>query len=169
MIILKEVLQILVFVHSYGVIHRDVKPNNLMRRKADGHLVLIDFGAVKQVQPQMQSQEQESQTIAVGTPAYAPGEQMSGLPRLNSDIYALGIVAIQALTGVNPKVFRRDVDTGVVIIPVTSETGEQIWKYWWELGETTEALTRVVNKMVHLDFTQRYQSATEVLNIVESL
>ncbi|HEY9801715.1 MAG TPA: CHASE2 domain-containing serine/threonine-protein kinase [Leptolyngbyaceae cyanobacterium] len=168
MSILKEVLQVLVFVHSYGVIHRDVKPNNLMRRKADGHLVLIDFGAVKQVQPQTQSPEQESQTIAVGTPAYAPGEQMSGVPRLNSDIYALGIVVIQAFTGVNPKVFRRDVDTGVVIIPITAD-GEQIWKYWWELADTTEALTRVVNKMVHLDFTQRYQSAAEVLNIVESL
>ncbi|BAT56500.1 serine/threonine protein kinase with Chase2 sensor [Nostoc sp. NIES-3756] len=169
MSILKEVLQILVFVHSYGVIHRDIKPNNLMRRKADGHIVLIDFGAVKQVQPQMQSEEQENQTIAVGTPAYAPGEQMSGMPRLNSDIYALGIVVIQALTGVNPKVFRRDVNTGVVIIPITSESGEQIWKYWWELADTTEALTKVVDKMVQLDFTQRFQSATEVLNIVESL
>jgi CHASE2 domain-containing sensor protein len=167
--ILKEVLQVLVFVHSYGVIHRDVKPNNLMRRKTDAHIVLIDFGAVKQVQSQMQPQELENQTIAIGTPAYAPGEQMSGMPRLNSDIYSLGIIVIQALTGVNPKVFRRDVNTGAVIIPIASETGEQIWKYWWELADTTEVVTRVVDKMVHLDFTQRYQSATELLNIVETL
>jgi CHASE2 domain-containing sensor protein/RIO-like serine/threonine protein kinase len=167
--ILKEVLQVLVFVHSYGVIHRDVKPSNLMRRKTDGHIVLIDFGAVKQVQPQLQPQEQENQTIAIGTPGYAPGEQMSGMPRLNSDIYALGIIVIQALTGVNPKVFRRDVNTGVVIIPTPSETGEQIWQYWWQIADTTEPLTKVVDKMVHLDFTQRYQSAMEVLNIVESL
>ncbi|TAF06324.1 MAG: CHASE2 domain-containing protein [Nostocales cyanobacterium] len=167
--ILKEVLQVLVFVHSYGVIHRDIKPSNLIRRKTDAQIVLIDFGAVKQVQPQMQAQEQENQTITIGTPAYAPGEQMSGMPRLNSDIYALGIIVIQAFIGVHPRIFQRDVNTGVVIIPMTSETGEQIWHYWWELANTTETLTGVINKMVHLDFTQRYQSAIEVLNIVETL
>jgi len=166
--ILKEVLQVLVFVHSYGVIHRDLKPNNLIRRKTDARIVLIDFGAVKQVQPQLQPQEQENQTIAIGTHGYAPGEQMSGTPRLNSDIYALGMIAIQALTGVYPKVFRRDVNTGVVIISTASPTGEQIWQYWWELADTTEELTRVLDKMVHLDFTQRYQSAIEVLKIVET-
>ncbi|MDB9378815.1 CHASE2 domain-containing serine/threonine-protein kinase, partial [Nodularia sphaerocarpa] len=167
--LLKEVLQVLVFVHSYGVIHRDIKPNNLIRRKTDGQIVLIDFGAVKQIQPQLQPEEQESQTIAIGTPSYAPGEQMSGMPRLNSDIYALGMIGIQALTGVYPKVFRRDVNTGKVIIPTTSSTGEQIWQYWWQLADSTEELTRVLDKMVHLDFTQRYQSAMEVLNIVQTL
>ncbi|OUL29468.1 CHASE2 domain-containing serine/threonine-protein kinase [Nostoc sp. 106C] len=158
--ILKEILQVLVFIHSYGVIHRDIKPSNLIRRKADGHIVLIDFGAVKQVQPQ----EQESQTIAIGTPGYAPAEQMSGQPTLNSDIYALGMIGIQALTGIYPKVFRRDTNTGAVIIQVESQTNQQIWQYWWELAETTEEFARVLDKMVHLDFTQRYQSVLEVFN-----
>ncbi|MEB3148476.1 MAG: CHASE2 domain-containing serine/threonine-protein kinase [Sphaerospermopsis sp.] len=167
--ILKEVLQVLVFVHSYGVIHRDIKPSNLIRRKTNDHIVLIDFGAVKQIQPQVQAQQQENQTIAIGTLGYAPGEQMSGMPKLNSDIYALGIMIIQALTGVHPKVFQRDVNTGVVIINQTSETGEQIWYYWWELANTTEPLNGVINKMVHLDFTQRYQSVEELLNIVATL
>jgi CHASE2 domain-containing sensor protein/tRNA A-37 threonylcarbamoyl transferase component Bud32 len=166
--ILKEVLQVLVFVHSYGVIHRDIKPNNLIRRKTDTQIVLIDFGAVKQVKPQLQPEEQD-QTIAIGTLSYAPGEQMNGMPKLNSDIYALGIIAIQALTGVYPKVFRRDVNTGTVIILTASSTGEEIWRYWWQLADTTEELTKIIDKMVHLDFTQRYQSAMEVLNIVENL
>jgi serine/threonine protein kinase len=151
------------------VIHRDIKPSNLIRRKTGGSIVLIDFGAVKQIQPQMQAQQQENQTITIGTPAYAPGEQMSGMPKLNSDIYALGKIIIQALTGVHPKVFQRDVNTGVVIINQTSETGEQIWYYWWELANTTEPLNGVINKMVHLDFTQRYQSVEELLNIVATL
>ncbi|BAY08341.1 CHASE2 domain-containing serine/threonine-protein kinase [Calothrix sp. NIES-2098] len=163
--ILKEILQVLVFIHSYGVIHRDLKPSNLIRRKADGHIVLIDFGAVKQVQPQ----EQETQTIAIGTPGYAPSEQMSGQPTLNSDIYALGMIGIQALTGVYPKVFRRDTNTGAVIIQVESLTNQPIWQYWWELAETTEEFVRVLDKMVHLDFTQRYQSAIEVFNKLENL
>ncbi|MEI6443760.1 MAG: CHASE2 domain-containing serine/threonine-protein kinase [Nostocales cyanobacterium ELA583] len=163
--ILQEVLQVMVFVHSYGVIHRDIKPSNLMRRSTDAHIVLIDFGAVKQVQPQ----DQENQTIVIGTVIYAPPEQMNGMPRFNSDIFALGIISIQAFTGVNPRIFKRDATTGVVIIPITSETGEQIWQYWWELGATTQELVTVINKMVHLDFTQRYQSAMEVLKIMHDL
>jgi len=163
--ILQEVLQVMVFVHSYGVIHRDIKPSNLMRRSTDAHIVLIDFGAVKQVQ----LQDQENQTIAIGTVTYAPAEQMNGMPQFNSDIFALGIISIQAFTGVNPKVFRRDATTGVVIIPITAETGQQIWQYWWELGATPQELVTVINKMVHLDFTQRYQSAMEVLKIIQNL
>ncbi|GAX37838.1 CHASE2 domain-containing serine/threonine-protein kinase [Nodularia sp. NIES-3585] len=166
--ILKEVLQVLVFVHSYGVIHRDVKPSNLMRRTKDAQIVLIDFGAVKQVQPQLQHQDVENKTIAIGTTGYAPGEQMTGMPRFNSDIYALGIIAIQALTGGDPKVFRRDVNTGLIIVPTGSQTGEQIWQDWWKLADTTDELTRVLNKMVHIDFTQRYQSGIEVLNHIST-
>ena len=163
--ILQEVLQVMVFIHSYGVIHRDIKPSNLMRRATDAHIVLIDFGAVKQVQPQ----DQENQTIVIGTPSYAPPEQMNGMPQFNSDIFALGIIGIQAFTGVNPKIFQRDATTGVVIIPITSETGKQVWQYWWEVGATPQELVTVINKMVHLDFTQRYQSAMEVLKTMQEL
>ncbi len=163
--ILKEVLQVLVFVHSYGVIHRDIKPGNLIRRESDGHIVLIDFGAVKQIQPQ----QPESQTIAIGTPSYAPTEQMSGLPKLNSDIYALGMLGIQALTGVNPRGFARDITTGVIIIEVQPRTDPQTWQNWRELTQATSEFATVLDKMVHLDFTQRYQSAIEVFNILENL
>jgi CHASE2 domain-containing sensor protein/predicted Ser/Thr protein kinase len=160
--ILQEVLQVLIFIHSYGVIHRDVKPDNLIRCTKNAHIVLIDFGAVKQVQPQ--SQEMENHTIAIGTSGYAPGEQMSGTPRLNSDIYALGIIAIQALTGLSPKLFRRDVKTGFITIPKVSPSGKPVSRDWWDVADTTQELTEILNKMVHLDFTQRYQSAANVLN-----
>jgi CHASE2 domain-containing sensor protein len=162
---LKEVLHVLVFVHSYGVIHRDIKPSNLIRRESDRHIVLIDFGAVKQIHPQ----QQEDQTISIGTPSYAPSEQMSGLPKLNSDIYALGIMGIQALTGVDPRVFRRDTNTGEIIIQTEPDTNQQIWHSWRELAEVTNELFIILNKMVHFDFTQRYQSAAEVLKTLESL
>jgi CHASE2 domain-containing sensor protein len=163
--ILQEVLQVMVFIHSYGVIHRDIKPSNLMRRATDAHIVLIDFGAVKQVQPQYQ----ENQTIFAGTFSYAPPEQINGMPRFNSDIFSLGIIGIQAFTGVNPEIFRRDATTGVVIIPIISDTGKQSWQYWWEVGATPQEFYTVINKMVHLDFTQRYQSAMEVLEIIQDL
>ncbi|MBD2518667.1 CHASE2 domain-containing protein [Nostoc sp. FACHB-973] len=163
--ILKEVLHVLVFVHSYGVIHRDIKPSNLIRRESDRHIVLIDFGAVKQIHPQ----QQENQTISIGTPSYAPSEQMSGLPKLNSDIYALGIMGIQALTGVDPRVFRRDTNTGEVIIQTEPDGNTEVWHSWRELAEVTNELVIILNKMVHFDFTQRYQSAADVLKIIESL
>ncbi len=131
---LKEVLNVLVFVHSYGVIHRDIKPSNLIRRESDQHIVLIDFGAVKQIQPQ----QQEAQTISIGTPSYAPSEQMSGLPKLNSDIYALGIMGIQGLTGIDPRDFRRDTNTGEIIIQSKADANQQFWQHWRELTDATE-------------------------------
>lgn len=161
--ILKEVLQVLVFVHSYGVIHRDIKPDNLIRRTEDHKIVLIDFGGVKQIQPQQQTPE--NLTIGFGTSGYAPGEQLNGMPRLNSDIYALGIIAIQALTGITPKDFRRHGNTGLIVIANTSPSDEGTLQNWQRIANINDndELVKVLNKMVHLDFTQRYESVQEVL------
>jgi len=161
--ILNEVLQVLVFVHGYGVIHRDIKPDNLIRRKEDHKIVLIDFGGVKQIQPQQQTPE--NLTIGFGTSGYAPGEQLNGMPRLNSDIYALGIIAIQALTGITPKDFRRHGNTGLIVIANTSSSDEGTLQNWQRIANINDndELVKVLNKMVHLDFTQRYQSVQEVL------
>ena len=65
--LLQEILEILEVIHKEGVIHCDIKPSNLIRRKQDGKLVLIDFGAVKQISTQvMNAQGQANFTIAVG-------------------------------------------------------------------------------------------------------
>ena len=94
--LLKDILGILDFIHSYGVIHRDIKPSNIIRRKWDGRLVLIDFGAVKQLHTQI-ADAVEGYTIGIGTSGFAPPEQLMGQPGFSSDIYALGIVGIQAV------------------------------------------------------------------------
>ncbi|MDB9490778.1 CHASE2 domain-containing serine/threonine-protein kinase [Dolichospermum circinale CS-534/05] len=161
--ILNEVLQVLVFVHSYGVIHRDIKPDNLIRRKEDHKIVLIDFGGVKQIQPQQQTPD--NLTIGFGTSGYAPGEQLNGMPRLNSDIYALGIIAIQALTGITPKDFRRHGNTGLIVIDHTSSRDEGTLQSWQQIANINDndELVRILNKMVNLDFTKRYESAKDVL------
>ena len=160
--LLKDVLQVLVFVHTHGVIHRDIKPSNLMRREKDQRIVLIDFGAVKLIQPQQLQEnnsssalQQENFTVAVGTVGYAPPEQFIGQPRLNSDIYALGMIAIQALTGTPAKNLERDLTTGTLL--------------WRHLAEPTEELAAVIDKMVSYDFWERYQSAEEVLQIMKNL
>jgi serine/threonine protein kinase len=76
--LLKDILGVLDFIHGHHVVHRDIKPANIIRRQVDRRLVLIDFGAVKLLQTQIAPQE--SSTVAIGTPGYAPPEQWSGKP-----------------------------------------------------------------------------------------
>lgn len=103
--LLQDILSVLVFVHDRGVIHRDIKPSNLIERQQDGKFVLIDFGAVKSIQVLCQGQTATASSTAaftIGTPGYMPPEQSQGRPCAGSDLYALGMVAIQALTGQMP-------------------------------------------------------------------
>ena len=162
--LLIEVLGILEFVHSHGLIHRDIKPSNLIRRQQDGKLVLIDFGSVKQTWMQVVTAQGQTSatfaigipaTIAVGTPGYMPSEQERGRPRLNSDIYALGMIGIQALTGLNPGQLSEDTDTGEII--------------WQHQTLFNPRLASVLDKMVCYYFKDRYQSATEVLQALQPL
>ncbi|MBR8837839.1 MAG: CHASE2 domain-containing protein [Stigonema ocellatum SAG 48.90 = DSM 106950] len=141
---LKDILQVLMFVHSHGIIHRDIKPSNLIRREKDERIVLIDFGAVKQIQPQ----QQDNPTVAVGTLGYAPPEQFMGQPRLNSDIYAVGMIAIQALTGKLTTNLERDSTMTLV---------------WRPLANASEELAAILDQMVSFDYHKRYQSVEEVL------
>ena len=154
--LLREILEILAFVHQENVIHRDIKPSNLIRRQKDNKLVLIDFGAVKQFSNQViDSEGHTSLTIVVGSLGYMPNEQMAGKPRFCSDIYALGIIGIQALTGLSPKQLPED--------PRTSEI---VWRNFVEVGSE---LADVLDKMVRYDFRQRYQSVSEVLEAINSI
>ncbi len=146
-----EVLEILAFVHQNNVIHRDIKPSNLIRRTADGKIFLIDFGAVKEITNMTLTEGQGNVlTVAIGTPGYMASEQQRGDPRFNSDIYALGVTAIQAITGFHPDQLPRDRDTG-----------EIRWRD--RAPECSEELARILDKMVRNDFLQRYKNANEAL------
>jgi serine/threonine-protein kinase len=154
--LLQEVLNILVFVHAQGVIHRDIKPDNMMRRALDHKLVLIDFGAIKQVRTQLvTAQGQVSATVAIGTPGYMPTEQGQGKPRPNSDIYALGMIGIQALTGLYPNQLQEDITTGEII--------------WRHQAQISPGLAEVLTKMTRYHFKDRYQSAAEALQAFQQL
>ena len=153
---LLEILSILEFVHQEGVIHRDIKPDNIIRREADCKLVLVDFGAVKQLRsPLVLVGGQQTATVAIGTPGYMPTEQGQGKPRPNSDIYALGIIAIQALTGVPVSQLQEDPDTGEI--------------NWQHLIPVNPELVAILTKMVRYHFKERYQTATEALQACRDL
>ncbi|BAZ15176.1 serine/threonine protein kinase [Calothrix sp. NIES-4071] len=152
---LQEVLKILEVVHEQGVIHRDIKPDNIIRRNEDQKLVLIDFGAIKQVRSLTSASHQQRVTVTVGTPGYMPSEQIRRLPRPSSDIYALGMMGIQALTGVNPRSLQDD-----------PNTGETLWQH---LVPVTPGLATVLEKMTRYHFKDRYQTAKEVSDALTEL
>ncbi|MGI0489440.1 CHASE2 domain-containing protein [Pantanalinema rosaneae CENA516] len=156
--LLKELLQILEFVHSQRVIHRDIKPSNIIRRQADSKLVLIDFGAVKEARQPTEHMTDTAFTIGIGTDGFMPAEQSGGNPQPSSDIYAVGMVAIEALTGLPPKQRKLLQDP---------ESGEILWQGYAQ--HVSQSLTNILCKMVRYDFRQRYQSATEVLQDLKRL
>jgi serine/threonine protein kinase len=155
--LLEEILNVLVYLHQHQVIHRDLKPSNLIRRHQDGKIVLIDFGAVKQLTTEIQSHGHSTRTIAIGSPGYMPSEQMAGKPRFCSDLYAVGMLGIQALTGLHPKSLPEDARTGELI---WRDCFRQVGEY---RAEVSPRLGDILDKMVRYDFRQRYQTALEVL------
>ena len=148
--LLLNILDVLAVVHQHGVIHRDIKPPNLMRRHRDGKIVLIDFGAVKEISTlTIDEQGQTSVTVGIGSSGYMPDEQANGKPKLASDVYAVGMIGIQALTGLPPSQLPEDADTGEII--------------WRDLVQVSDGLAEVLNTMVKPHFSQRYRSAESAL------
>ncbi|MEM8546038.1 MAG: CHASE2 domain-containing protein, partial [Cyanobacteria bacterium P01_H01_bin.119] len=147
--LLEDVLPLLKIVHDNHVIHRDIKPSNLIRRHSDGRLVLIDFGAVKEIRTQILSGQETTLTVGIGTQGYTPPEQLTGKPRYNSDLYGLGMTAIQSLTGVSPGQMVED--------PQTSEF------LWQSQADASVGLKLVLSKLVRNSYYYRYQSAADVL------
>ncbi|UKO97502.1 bifunctional serine/threonine-protein kinase/formylglycine-generating enzyme family protein [Nostoc sp. UHCC 0870] len=153
--LLQDALEILSFVHQQGVIHRDIKPQNLMRRQ-DGKIILIDFGAVKELGTLLiNSQGEVNSSVVIGTPGYMSYEQYRGKPCFGSDIYALGVMAIQALIGVLPAELEEDPQTGEII--------------WQNQAQVSNHLAEVLTKMVRHHFSMRYLNATEALQALISV
>ncbi len=152
--LLRDVLHVLEFVHENQVIHRDIKPGNLIRRQRDGKFVLIDFGAVKEIQTQIMGEPgQTNLTVGIGTQGYGPSEQLMGKPRYNSDLYALGMTAIEALTGLPPYRLQTHPKTDEVL--------------WQQRTEVSPKLKTILSQMTRYHFSDRYQSAQDVLEALE--
>ncbi|MGD1899168.1 MAG: protein kinase [Phormidesmis sp.] len=165
--LLKDLLQVLAFVHNKGVIHRDIKPANLLWREADGRIVLIDFGAVKTLPQATASQIKSTSqikptqppalsTIAIGTSGYMPSEQQSGYPRFSSDLYAVGKTMIQAVSG-------RAVSD---LVP-DERTGEIEWRS--HAPNISEGFAHFLDRLVRYDFRSRYADASEALAALQAL
>ena len=152
---LNDVLEILEFVHSQGVIHCDVKPENLIRRACDGKLVLIDFGSIQPVDFGVDA-AMPIYRLPVTSLGYIPPEQFISQAQPNSDIYSLGMIAIQALTGLTPLQLKID--------PYTNDI-------YWRFNDTpvNDYLAAVLSQMIRYNHKNRFQSVGEVLQILKQI
>jgi len=148
---LTETLGLVQYLHENQVIHRDIKPANIIRRDQDKKLVLIDFGAVKDkvASGQPAGADQTALTAyAIGTPGYAPPEQMAMRPVYASDIYALGVTCVYLLSGKAPKDLNYD-----------PTTGELMWRNYVHISEH---FAEVLQKMLEISVRHRYQSVEAI-------
>jgi serine/threonine-protein kinase len=158
--ILARILPVLQFVHSKNVIHRDIKPDNIMLRTADGLPFLIDFGAVKEVINELAGLYGDPNgTIIIGTPGFAPLEQRNGRPVFASDIYSLGMTAICLLTGKRPAWMETDLDSG------RREPQRLSPGAWYGYAPAVgRRLRETLDRAIQPAAGERYQTAREMLS-----
>ncbi|MEB3232906.1 MAG: serine/threonine-protein kinase [Leptolyngbyaceae bacterium] len=150
---LKEILPILGYVHSRNVIHRDIKPPNIIRCYDDDRLVLIDFGAVKEQITHIRDSATEETTQFVGTVGFAPPEQLALRPTFSSDIYSIGVTCLYLLTGKPPLEFDYNPTTGDIL---------------WERDVAISSyFCKVLTKMLKVSPHERYQTVDEVLRALD--
>jgi serine/threonine-protein kinase len=154
--VIQEIIAILKDIHAQKVIHRDIKPANILRREIDNRLVLIDFGVVKN-QVNTVAADNSNQTaltaFAVGTPGFAPPEQLAMRPVYASDIYALGITCMYLLTGKAPKNMECD--------PITGEID------WFKYIKVSDSFAEILKTMIEVSVRNRYKTAEEVLQALD--
>lgn len=147
---LREMLPLLQYIHNQQVIHRDIKPQNIIRCQDDGRLVLIDFGAVKELIAQVGDTTAKAPTTHfIGTVGFAPPEQFSLRPVFASDIFSLGVTCLYLLTGKAPLDFDSD-----------RHTGELLWQ---NSVQVSQPFGKILSKMLKISLQDRYQSATAIL------
>ena len=139
---LKDVLEILDLVHQNNIIHRCLTPNNLICRASDNRIAVVDFDTVKCLDTST------TFTSAISVNNYAAPELIIA-PQPSSDLYSLGKIAIQLLTGLPPKKLQVERRTLDIILPTTSKISPD--------------LASILQTMTRYDFKQRYQSAKEIL------
>ncbi|MEW6496634.1 MAG: serine/threonine-protein kinase [Cyanobacteriota bacterium] len=154
--ILVSLLPVLDYVHSRRMIHRDIKPDNVIMRQRDGLPVLIDFGAVKEAMTTVVNMPSNPpQSMVIGTPGFMPAEQAGGRPTYASDLYSLGLTAVFLLTGKIPQ-----------DLPTDNRTGEILWRQY--APNVNANLAMVLDRAIRFNASDRFSTAKEMLNALQS-
>ena len=148
--IISSLLPVLTYVHNQQIIHRDVKPDNIILRQIDGLPVLMDFGAVKEAMTGTAQTPDSQFSAKIGTASYMASEQAAGRPLYSSDLYSLGLTAVYLLTGKTPDNLNTD-----------SSTGEFVWRE--HLPDVDPTLARVIDSAICFDPSDRFPTASKML------
>lgn len=153
---LLQMLPVLEYIHSKGIIHRDISPDNIILRDRDRLPVLIDFGVVKAGIAKFTSVGKTNEGTVVGKLGYAPNEQLqTGTVYPNSDIYALAVTAVVLMTGRRPEALMDE--------------STMTWRWHQWVPALNSWFAQLLNRMLSPRPNNRYQSATEVLQALRSL
>ncbi len=153
--LIQSLLPVLEHIHSRGIIHRDISPENIILRDSDGKPVLIDFGVVKELATRLQSPDSPMPVTSVGKLGYSPSEQVqTGGAYPSSDLYALAVSAIVLLTGREP----RDL----------FDENQLTWN-WQRWAQVNPRFAQVLHRMLNPIPSDRYQTAADVSQALQSL
>src|SRR6267154_1354228 len=158
--IARQVADALAYAHSHDIVHRDIKPDNILLDKS-GHVLVTDFGIAKAAQAAQAktagSTHLTSEGMIVGTPEYMSPEQASGDPLDGrSDIYSLGVVLYHMLAGSPP--FEGTSSASILAQQIT-QPPEPIRRH---RPDVPEEMTVVLERMMEKDRAKRFQMASEV-------
>ena len=148
--IIASLLRVLDYIHENQIIHRDVKPQNIILRKSDDEPVLIDFGVVKETIDRSVTTGGNDVTISIGTPQFMSPEQAAGRPEFSSDLYSLGLTAIYLLTGKWPQDLETD-----------PKTREMLWQN--HASKVSIRFAAVMDKSIRFHPRARFATAKEML------
>ncbi len=161
LLIVRDACKALKFAHSKGVIHRDIKPGNILI-STKGEIKLADFGIATAEKENASEDDITQAGITLGTPAYMPPEQFEDSKNVDAraDIYALGVMLYEMVTGKKPY--------GVNMVPETLiqiKKGQYIAPVKHE-QKLPSGISRIIKKMMHSNVQKRYKNADAVLKAV---
>ncbi len=159
-----EVADALAYAHARGVIHRDIKPDNILLDGIDGRALVTDFGIARAMMDSGESSRLTATGMAIGTPAYMSPEQASGDRQLDgrSDLYSLGVVAYQMLVGEPPFVANT---TPALLVKHLAEMPVPISQ---RRSDVPNDLAMIVMRLLEKAPENRFQSATDVVQALKS-
>jgi serine/threonine-protein kinase len=153
--IIREVADALSYAHGRGVVHRDIKPDNILLDRESGRAMVTDFGIARAVSENTDSSRLTATGMAIGTPTYMSPEQAAGEREIDgrSDLYALGVVAYQMLSGAPP--FAASSTPAMLVKHLTERPAPLRSKR----SDVPEELERIVMVLLEKDPANRLPSA----------